>query len=211
MQEIARLRDTPPRDNGRAINRCDLTGVIASDSVRQHNGNIFNGRSLNLPDSLVDSAEGSEAHAINTQWQSDSQTITLQQQRDLALLRASFKGHVIRIGHLLDLHADIDYRDERGLTALHYAIFGGQEAAVQLLLDRGADLNAKSLIAATPQSLAGLKGRFNIAELLVSEYRAAVDAIDPDFGTPLHCAAFAGDKGIARVILDHGAHSWSQA
>jgi ankyrin repeat protein len=127
--------------------------------------------------------------------------------RDLALLRASFEGQVIRIRHLLDLHADVDYRDENGLTALHHAIFGGFEDAVQLLLDRGADANAYSPVATTPLHLAVLKGRSNIAELLISRYRAAVNAVDPDLGTPLHSAAFAGDVEIAGTMLKRGAEA----
>jgi ankyrin repeat protein len=125
--------------------------------------------------------------------------------RDLALLRASFEGQVIRIRRLLDLHADVDHRDQDGLTALHHAIFGGFEDAVQLLLDRGADANASSPAAATPLHLAVLKGRSNIAELLIGKYRAAVNAIDPNLGTPLHCAAFAGDVKVAETMLEHGA------
>jgi ankyrin repeat protein len=125
--------------------------------------------------------------------------------RDLALLRASFKGQVIRIRHLLDLHADVDYCDKDGLTALHHAIFGGFEDAVQLLLDRGADTNASSPVAATPLHLAALKGRSEIAKILIGKYRAAVNAVDPDFGTPLHCAAFSGDVEIAKIMLKYGA------
>jgi ankyrin repeat protein len=125
--------------------------------------------------------------------------------RDLALLRASFEGQVIRIGRLLDLHADVDYRDQDGFTALHHAIFGGFEDAVCLLLDSGADTNASSPVAATPLHLAVLKGRGNIAEVLIVKYRAAVNAINPDCGTPLHCAAFAGDVRVAEMLLKHGA------
>jgi ankyrin repeat protein len=125
--------------------------------------------------------------------------------RDFALLRASFEGQVIRIRHLLDLHADVDYCDKDGLTALHHAIFGGFEDAVQLLLDRGADTNASSPVAATPLHLAALKGRSEIAKILIGKYRAAVNAVDPDFGTPLHCAAFSGDVEIAKIMMKYGA------
>lgn len=45
---------------------------------------------------------------------------------------------------LLDAGADVNSRDPRGLTPLHAAAFWGWNAAVQFLVDRGADLNAKS-------------------------------------------------------------------
>ena len=52
-----------------------------------------------------------------------------------------------------------------------------------------------------------LKGRGNIAELLISRYRAASNAVDADLGTPLHSAAFAGDVEIAGTMLKHGAEA----
>lgn len=81
---------------------------------------------------------------------------------------------------------------------------------MQLLLDRGADANAYSPVAATPLHLAVLKRRGNIAELLISRYRAAVNAVDPDLGMPLHSAAFAGDVGIAGTMLKRGAEADSE-
>lgn len=65
-------------------------------------------------------------------------------------------------------------------------------------------MNASSS-AATPLCLAVLKGRSNIAKLLISKYRAAVSTTDPEYGTPLHCAAFAGEAGVAKTMLEHGA------
>ncbi|HTG74680.1 MAG TPA: ankyrin repeat domain-containing protein, partial [Terriglobia bacterium] len=45
---------------------------------------------------------------------------------------------------LLDAGADVNSRGTRGLTPLHEAARWGWNAAVQFLVERGADLNAKS-------------------------------------------------------------------
>jgi ankyrin repeat protein len=45
---------------------------------------------------------------------------------------------------LLDAGADVNSRGPRGLTPLHEAARWGWNAAVQFLVERGADLNAKS-------------------------------------------------------------------
>jgi ankyrin repeat protein len=183
MQEIARLHDNAPRDDSSTPSGCELNGISASGSAKQHNGNVYNNSEhcTSFGNSTVTFAKGGPRHVV------------------------SIHSSRAKIRRLLDLHADVDYRDQDGLTALHHAIFGGFEDAVQLLLDRGADTNASSPNAATPLHLAVLKGRSNIAELLIGKYRAAVNTIDPDFGTPLHCAAFAGDVKVAETLLKHGA------
>ncbi len=52
---------------------------------------------------------------------------------------------------LLDAGADVNAKDPTGKTPLHAAAFWGWNAAVQLLVDRGADLYAKSRDPRNPQ------------------------------------------------------------
>ena len=40
---------------------------------------------------------------------------------------------------------------------------------------------------------------------MIGKYRASINAIDPDCGMPLHCAAFAGNIEAAEILLKHGA------
>ena len=47
--------------------------------------------------------------------------------------------------------------DERGKTPLHWAVFGGQIAATQVLLDAGADVNANNNRGQTPLGAARLR------------------------------------------------------
>ena len=107
--------------------------------------------------------------------------------------------------HLLHIGADIDYRDGQDLTALHHAVLSGFEDVAELLLSRGADVNAPSATAGLPLCLAVLKDRSNLVSLLLGKFRAAINLADNELGTPLHCAAFTGNWEIANALLEHGA------
>lgn len=59
-------------------------------------------------------------------------------------LRAAEHGDLVTVRAALDSHPDfIHQRDDIGATALHYAAFGGHCDTVRLLVERGADINAR--------------------------------------------------------------------
>jgi ankyrin repeat protein len=68
------------------------------------------------------------------------------------LINAIKLRDIDQIKTLLDEHADLVHAyDETGATGLHYATFDGLRDIVQLLLDRGADINIRdSQFGATP-------------------------------------------------------------
>jgi ankyrin repeat protein len=122
-----------------------------------------------------------------------------------SLLAAASDGRLGRVKQLLELGADVDYREDEDITALHYAIWAGHEDVAELLLKSRADANAASSILGTSLCLAVLKEQTRIIEMLLKEYMASVDLAHPTCGTPLHCAAFIGNESIAVTLLDLGA------
>jgi ankyrin repeat protein len=68
------------------------------------------------------------------------------------LIEAARLGIVQELKDLIRRHPElVRERDETGATALHYAAFGGHRDAVRLLVEAGADVNARDAqFGATP-------------------------------------------------------------
>ena len=68
------------------------------------------------------------------------------------LIEAARLGSMPELKDLIRTHPDlVRERDETGATALHYAAFGGHRDAVRLLVEAGADINARDTqFSATP-------------------------------------------------------------
>lgn len=119
-------------------------------------------------------------------------------------MTAAANGHTARVNYLLRLGADIDYADDRGLTALHHAAYSGWEDTVDSLLSSGANSEAQAVICGTPLHLAAVRGRENVVRLLLRR-RAVIDARSDVLGTPLHAACMSGNVACVRALIDRGA------
>jgi uncharacterized protein len=127
---------------------------------------------------------------------------------ELSVFEAAAFGRLERLGELLDEDPErASAFSDDGFTALHLAIFGGQEEAVRLLLDRGADPNVLSradIARVPPLGTAAFAGSTPLARLLLDS--GADPNVRGEGGfTPLHAAAQNGDEELARLLLERGA------
>src|SRR5215471_2543085 len=105
---------------------------------------------------------------------------------------------------LLDKGADINAKNKRNSTPLHWAIH--DEAKVRLLITRGADINAKQIEGRSPlYQAASLANGASVVKLLLEK------GADPNVATligmtPLMAAAVRGDIDVMRTLLDKGAN-----
>ena len=72
-----------------------------------------------------------------------------------------------------------EHQDIKGNTAVHRTARDGNVTMLKIILDAGADINARNKIGATPAMLAASRGHLEVLDLLL-EYGADMDAVDDD-------------------------------
>ena len=97
------------------------------------------------------------------------------------------------------------YKDvyDRGNTALHWAAKKGNMNIVEILLDRGIEINSKTNDGETALHIAASSGNMNIVEILLDR-GIDINSKDNDGWTALHWAASNGDMNIVEILLDRG-------
>ncbi|XP_066163734.1 uncharacterized protein [Oryza sativa Japonica Group] len=102
-----------------------------------------------------------------------------------------------------ELRVDVDAVDNKGETALTFAINCGNEDMVRYLLDHGADTEKINNDGLTALHFAAGEGKCKIVEILLSK-GAYIDSLTTG-GTALHCAAYNGRDAVVKILLDHHA------
>ena len=118
-----------------------------------------------------------------------------------ALMYASLYAGPRVLGMLIRAGADLKYRDKNGLTALAWAVHSYESAKV--LIEAGADVNARSNIGGTPFfTAAAYPG--NAALLRMMLERGADIKVSVFGGTALTLAALSGDVDSVTLLLEKG-------
>jgi len=89
-------------------------------------------------------------------------------------------------------------------TALGVAVYKGNEVILNMLLDRGADVNTVGGTYGTALGVAAYQGNVWVLNLLLSR-GADINAVSSTFGTALGVAAYAGYGWVVELLLDRGA------
>lgn len=118
-----------------------------------------------------------------------------------ALHIASWRGDIALVNKLLFSGADIELTTLNGFTALFFAI--GRAPVVKELLERKANVNARSKTNSTPLHEATRPGNTKSLKLLLQN-RANIHVLDNGYGTPLHLAVLRGDHSAVVALLEHG-------
>jgi ankyrin repeat protein len=128
---------------------------------------------------------------------------------ELTVFEAAAFGRTERLGRILDNDSEQAraFSDD-GFTALHLAIFGGQEDSMRLLLERGADPNVLStsdIAKVPPLGTAAFVRSVPLARLLLDSGADPNGRGEGGF-TALHSAAQNDDEELARLLLERGAN-----
>ncbi len=90
-----------------------------------------------------------------------------------------------------------------GWTLLSYAVEGGGDEVVKLLLEKDVDVDSKDRHGRTPLSHAAASGRQDVVKQLF-EKGVDVDSKDADGRTPLSHAARFGGEEVVKLLLEKG-------
>lgn len=93
-----------------------------------------------------------------------------------------------------------------GFAPLHYAAYHNQREAMQLLIDKGADLTLKDNEGYLPLHWAAEKGHHEIVQLLIRHRPSTINAKGRLDRTPLHRAVFCGQVETAHLLIKNVAH-----
>ncbi|KAF3422214.1 hypothetical protein E2986_02757 [Frieseomelitta varia] len=122
-----------------------------------------------------------------------------------ALHHAASAGHPTMITALANVpRIELNARDKKGQTPVHYACTQEHLEAVEVLIGLGANVDAQDSEENTPLHVATRTRHTAIAQLLLRT-GANTELTDEMGFTPLHVAASQGCKGILDSMIQHGA------
>jgi ankyrin repeat protein len=139
--------------------------------------------------------------------------ITWKHSRLLAVAKA---GNLDQVKTLLRQNPGLaKMTDKNGWTALHLAARGGHLAVVILLLDKGADVNARTTDrwvgryarrgGVAPLHMAAYSGRLEVVTTLIAR-GAKLNPRDGWGFSALHYAVQGGNAAVVQLLLDKGVH-----
>lgn len=153
-------------------------------------------------------------------------TEEMDQDGNTALIDAVSNDNIGVARLLLDRGADPDFRDSRLSSfqrsyqddyslpgaALHQACRHNppNEAMIQMLLDKGANINVRDIreitaLHAAVESRASSRDRRAVVELLLKS-GADIDRLSGNLDTVLHLAVLQGDKKLVKLLVERGAN-----
>jgi ankyrin repeat protein len=101
--------------------------------------------------------------------------------------------------------AGLNIQDDYGWTPLIEAIVQGNKVGVEVLVSKGADINAKNNKGDNALHIAVQCSSCDIIKILLLNQEAQVNAKNKAGWTPLHFAAHTGRRDVAEILLRNGA------
>eukprot|EP00184_Porphyridium_aerugineum_P002789 CAMPEP_0184700338 /NCGR_PEP_ID=MMETSP0313-20130426/12203_1 /TAXON_ID=2792 /ORGANISM="Porphyridium aerugineum, Strain SAG 1380-2" /LENGTH=588 /DNA_ID=CAMNT_0027159951 /DNA_START=196 /DNA_END=1959 /DNA_ORIENTATION=- len=120
-------------------------------------------------------------------------------------LNAAAYGKYEQVVKFIDMGVKLNCRDERNWTALHLAVENSHENIVELLLNKGANINDEYNYRATALHIATKKNSASMVKLLLN--KGANVNHENNYGiTPLYSATEYGFENIFNILVANGAN-----
>ncbi len=199
------LREFSDQQTLATLSRENLTGLGAASQphFEQRLQAII---TKNPQDAMVPTSDGEDLdiRRIEQLIQNSPDLINAERGADAPLYAAAGKGQLRVAGFLLDHGANIEGINHH--VPLLAAARNGNRAMVELLLSRGADVNAKENDGDTALHYAAGRGFQAVAEVLLANH-ADVNIPNTGGSTPLFLAASSGQLEIIQMLLAAGANT----
>jgi ankyrin repeat protein len=149
---------------------------------------------INKGEGFLDPAKNEMLHAI------------LAQKPQLDIFETAALGTASQLDAMLTDADAVKDRNHFGWTLLHMSAFGGNVATTELLLKKGAAIDARagSKFRNTPLQAALLSNQYATAKILLDHGADALIRQSRGF-TPMHEGAAGGRIDVIQLLLDHGA------
>lgn len=121
-------------------------------------------------------------------------------------LNAIKTGNIQLIENIINSGFDINQKDDKGNTPLHYAARDKSKEAIRILVEHGANIDAVNKLKCTPLHFAILNNNIVEAKLLLA-IGADLNMVDIDGFANLHHAASVGDIRLAQLLVLIGANA----
>ena len=126
-------------------------------------------------------------------------------ERGKILLDLAQNGELARLNVLLEVGLDLEYKSSvSGKTALHCALENGKTECAKLLVEKGADTNARNILGEGPLFISTSTGNRE-AVLFLLKNSADPNKPSRSLTTPLMTAASENQKEIFWILLENGA------
>jgi ankyrin repeat protein len=128
-----------------------------------------------------------------------------------ALHAAASTGHLATVEWLLDNGATINAYSRTGQTPFFYAVFGNQEKVIELLINRGANVNAQDIASNTLLQCIALM-HYKLPDLKIIQHLidSGIDINNQnttDGSTALHDAILFGKYTFVLLLIQNGANT----
>ena len=123
-----------------------------------------------------------------------------------ALMLAAFYGKLHLVKILRQYDASYDLRDNSGMSAIHYAIDGGNCDTIEYMITDAANVNDVDTINGWTPLLraASLNAKADVARVLI-KYDANMNIADINHKTALMISTINGNLPFVQVLVSHGA------
>ena len=176
-----------------------------SSTIKTNNISSTNYSNSSIASSVIEFHNSNSGSSSKKETYKNSTLVLEKNYRDLLFLakkgdKDKFMELFTQILALPNNIFDINYRDENGLSALHYSCDEGHLKIVKLLLDAKCDPNIKNNEKETPLHLASKRGYFDICKILI-ENGAILNQYNSENNSPIHYACMNNHVELIKYFL----------